>query len=75
MKKQTYDLGERLLDYSVRIIKVVEDSMFGVRCSVLVLNVHLGFITSFERYSTLNNASIAKIASDSIRKIGLLWLF
>ena len=30
MKKQTYDLKERLLEYSVRIIKIVECSVLGV---------------------------------------------
>jgi len=47
MKKQTYDLEERLLEYSVRIIKVVECSLLrvffhstlDVRCSML--DVHL----------------------------------
>jgi len=46
MKKQTFDLEERLLEYSVRIIKIVVrywlfvfHSMLDVRCSMF--DVHL----------------------------------
>ena len=66
MKKQTYDLGERLLDYSVHIIKVVEE-LENTKVGNHVANQLLRSGTS--PYPNHGEAQAAESPKDFIHKI------
>ena len=71
MKKQTYDLEERLLEYSVPIIKIIEQ-LPNTRAGNHVIGQLLGSGTS--PYPNHGEAQAAESPKDFIHKLRILLL-
>ena len=70
MKKQTYDLEDRLLEYSVRIIKIVEqlpNTKAGNHVAGQLLRFGIGFLVFIRRWTFDVRCSTFIFQNNSVR--------